>query len=176
MPFLIAAIGVIAAVYFFLNRARNTAHMAGDIVDMANDVRLAARRFGFRSQTDVHPVENIDDANLAIAALTMAFQELDGLPTQDQRDDLIVQLQQQLDMDRPSAEEALVLGRWLVSQCGGADTAVSRLARKTYKLGGAEILPPLMEVIKGSLPPSGLSQRQKEALEDLRIAFKISGR
>ncbi len=173
MPFLIAIAGIAAAVYFFLIRARNTAHMAGELVDMANDVRLAARRFGFRRQSNVHPVENIDDTNLAIAALAIAFQELDGLPTQEQRDDMSFQCQKQLHMDVKSVEEALVLGRWLVSQCDGASAAVSRLSRKLYRLGGAETLQPLMEVIKGSLPESGLSIRQKEALEDLQRAFRI---
>ena len=174
MPLLIAIIGIAAAVYFFLNRARNAALMAGDLVDVAKDVQLAARRFGFRRQTNMHPVENIEDPNLATAALGIAFQQLDGLPTQDQRDKLTVLLHTQLRMDSEASQEAVILGGWLVSQCGGADAAVSRLSRKVYKLGGTEALQPLMEIIKGSLPESGLSQRQKDAIEKIRFAFRIA--
>jgi hypothetical protein len=173
VPLLIAIIGIAAAVYFFLNRARNAALMAGDLVDVAKDVQLAARRFGFRRQTNMHPVENIEDPKLATTALAMAFQELDGLPTREQRDQLTMQLQTQLGMDHAAAKEAVILGGWLVSQCGGTDAALSRLCRKVYKLGGTEALQPLMEIIKGSLPESGLSQRQIDAIERFRISFRI---
>ncbi|NIZ59516.1 hypothetical protein DL239_00840 [Sedimentitalea sp. CY04] len=173
MPLLIAIIAIAAAVYFFLNRARNAALMAGDLVDVAKDVQLAARRFGFRRQDNMHPVETVQDLNLATAALAVAFQELDGMPTREQRSKLAEQLQAQLQMDSKAAKEAVILGGWLVSQCGGTDAAVSRLSRKVYKLGGPEALPPLLEIIKGSLPNSGLSQHQQDAIERFRISFRL---
>ena len=45
-------------------------------------------------------MENVEDPNLATAALAIAFQELDGLPTREQRANLTIQLQTQLGMDR----------------------------------------------------------------------------
>ena len=103
MPVLIALAGLAVGVYFFLIRTRNAAHAAGDLLDMANDVRLAARRFGFRRQANAHPIEAIEDSNLAIAALTVGFLELDGLPTQDQFDRLVVQLCKHLNTDSETA-------------------------------------------------------------------------
>lgn len=47
MPFLIAIITAAGAFYFWTMRARNAADAAHNVIDMANDVRLAARRFGF---------------------------------------------------------------------------------------------------------------------------------
>ena len=88
MPFFIAALGALIAIYFFFVRARNVGHMAGDLVDTAQDVRLAARRFGFRRKTNVHPVETIEDPRLAVGAIATAFVELDDLPTKEQRDAL----------------------------------------------------------------------------------------
>ncbi|WIY25486.1 hypothetical protein [Parasedimentitalea psychrophila] len=175
MPLLIAIIGIAAAVYFFLNRARNAALMAGDLVDVAKDVKLAARRFGFRRQANMHPVESVEDRNLAIAALAIAFQELNGKPGRDQGDKLICQLQRQLGMDSDAAEDAAILGRWLVSQCGGTEAALARLSRKVYRLGGAETLQPLMDIVNGSLSGNGLSPRQKDAMEGLRSAFRKAG-
>ncbi|WP_171178395.1 hypothetical protein [Ruegeria sp. HKCCD8929] len=174
MPILIAAVGILAAVFFFLIHARRTAEMAGELADMANDVRLAARRFGFRRNSSLHPVEAIDDPDLAIAAMAIAFQELDGLPTQDQRDRLHVQLRKTLSMDAETAEEAIVLSRWLVAQCGGADPALSRIGRKLFKLAGTETLQPLLSVIRGSLDADAdLTVRQKEALGDIQRVFKL---
>jgi len=64
MPFLIALLGIIGVAYVWANRARNARDAVGDIADMANDVRLAARRFGFSRKMNVHPVESIEDPRL----------------------------------------------------------------------------------------------------------------
>lgn len=173
MPFLIALAGIAAAIVWYIIRARNAAEAAGDLVDMANDVRLAARRFGFRRRSAGHPVEDIEDANLAIAAAAIAFQELDGLPTQEDRDLLTLQLRKVLRMQAETAEEAVVIGRWLVAQCGTADAALARLTRKLYKLDGTASLEPLMDVIKGSLPNGLLSVRQRDALETVTRTYKL---
>jgi len=176
MPFIIAILGILGAVYFFVIRARNTAHMAGELVDVANDIRLAARRFGFRRRLNEHPVDSIDDANIAISALATAFLELDDLPTQDQRDRLNGQLRDVLALDAGAVEEMTVLGRWLVGECGGADPAVARLSRKLFKLQGADALQPTLSIINGTLQgqDTGLSTRQKEALDDIKRAFRLS--
>lgn len=174
MPVLIALVGLAAAVAWYVIRARHAAQAAGDLFDMANDVRLAARRFGFRHRTNVHPVDSIERAELAIAATAMAFQDLDGLPTQDQRDALQLQLRKVLKLDAEEAQEAMALSRWLVAQCGGADPALSRISRKLYKISGVDALQPLLSVIRGAvLPGEALSTRQKEALADIQRAFKL---
>lgn len=175
MPIIIALLGAIAAVAYFVIRARNVTHAAGELMDVANDVRLAARRFGFRRQTNAHAADSIDDPNLAISALASAFIELDDLPTQDQRKAHEHQLRTTLGMDQETAQEALVLGRWLVSECGGADAAISRVSRKLFKLGGVETLQPLLTVIQGTLSNgnTGLSTRQKEAVDDISRVFRV---
>ena len=45
--------------------------------------------------------------------------------------------------------------------------------QKLYRLAGVEPLQPLMSVIKGSLGEAELSAKQKDAVQDLRRAFKI---
>lgn len=174
MPVLIAILGVLATVGIYLYRAQNAARAAQDLAGMANDVRLAARRFGFRRRTNVHPAEDVDDPHLALSTVAMAFQELDGMPTQDDRDRLCLQLRKTLEMNAKTVTEAMTLGRWLVSECQGADPAIARMSRKLHKLDGIGQLEPLMTVIQNSLPEgSALSQRQKEALDDIKRAFHI---
>jgi len=41
--------------------------------DAARDVRRAARRFGFRRQTNLHPAEPIDDTRVAAAGILTAL-------------------------------------------------------------------------------------------------------
>ena len=172
MPFLIALLGIIAAAYFWANRANNARHMAGDVMDMANDVRAAARRFGFKRQTNIHPVESIDDPRLAIAAIGAAFIELDDLLTAEQRQRITVQLRSKLRVDATEAEEMEVLGRWFISECGGAEPAIARLSHKLYKIGGAEQMEPLMAVLKETVTDT-LSDRQRDALEDITRAMRV---
>lgn len=176
MPFIIAALGALAAVYFFVIRARGAADMASEVLDAANDVRLAARRFGFTRRTNIHPVEAIEDPDIALASLGVAFVELDKLPTQEQRDALNRAMARVTEKGLNDAEELAVLGRWMVTECGTPDQAVTRLARKLYKMQGADGFGPVMEVIKMvSEAGSGqLSVKQKEALEDISRAFRIS--
>lgn len=176
MPFIIAALGILAGVYFFVIRTRNAANMAGELLGVANDVRLAARRFGFRRKTNIHPVENIEDPHLAIGAIATAFIELDGLPTKNQRDALISALTATLALDRETANEITILGHWFITECHGPQPAVTRLARKLFKLQGADAFPPLLEVLNATLSAGsgGLNARQEDALDEVKRAFRIS--
>ena len=172
MPFLIALLGIAVGAYIWAQRARHARDVAGDVAEMANDVRLAARRFGFRRKTNLHPVESIEDPRLAIAAIATAFIELDDLPTAEQRQRLTVQLRSKLRADADEAEEMEVLGRWFMTECGGPEAAVARISRKLYKLGGSEQTEPLMDVLKGAVE-GGLSDRQRDALEDITRALRV---
>lgn len=172
MPFLIALVGIIGAVYYWSNRTRNTRDVAGEVMDMANDVRLAARRFGFKRQSNLHPVESIEDPRLAIASIATCFIELDGLPTEEDRKRLSIQLRSRLRADADEAQEMEVLGRWFMAECGGADPAISRLSRKLYKLGGAEQMEPLIDILKRAVV-SDLSDKQRDALDDIQRAMRI---
>jgi hypothetical protein len=110
---------------------------------------------------------------LAIATIATAFIELDDLPTADQRQHLAVQLRAKLRADADEAQEMEVLGRWFLTECGGADAAIARVSRKLYKLGGADQMEPLMEVLKASVTGDSLSDRQREALEDITRAMRV---
>jgi hypothetical protein len=176
VPVLIGLLGAAVALYFFVYRARNAAHVATDVLDMANDVRLAARRFSFQRRVNIHPVESLEDPRVATAAAALAFLELDDLPTAEQRASLAQALTGEFALGATEAAEMQVLGRWLVAECGGAQPAVSRLARKLYKLQGQAAFEPLFRVVNEVLVEGhggALSDRQRNALEDVRLAFHI---
>ena len=176
MPVILAVVGVVTAVLFFVLRARNAAHAATDLIDMANDVRLAARRFGFRRRADIHPAESIEDHRVAIAGISSAFLELDDLPTSDQRAALTRSMQDTLDLSKQDADELTILGRWIANECGTPDAAVSRLSRKLVRLAGQESVTPLLTILNATLAAgsTGLNTKQKEALDDVKRAFRIT--
>jgi len=172
MPFILSFIALAGAAYFWFNRAQNAKDAAVDLLDAANDVRLAARRFGFKRRTNVHPVDDIDDPSVAIATIATAFIELDDLPTQNQRDQQAVQLQYQLNQDPKSTEELMVLGRWLMMQCGRPDAAISRATRRLHKFDGVNSVEKLMTVLK-NLAGEKLSGSQTDALSEITRAFRL---
>ena len=174
MPFILGLVGIIVAAYFWAQRARNARVVAEDLVGMAGDVMNAARRFGFRRQANVHPVESLDDADAAIAAIGIAFLELGGLPSVEQQNALILSLQHQLAQSHDKAQEAVILGRWLVNECGSAQAGFDRLARRLYKLRGHAGFEPLMLVLRDVAQAVGsLSPRQSEALDGLTTVFRL---
>lgn len=175
MPILIAIAGAALAFYFFVIRARNTADVATDLIDVANDVRLAARRFGFKRQTNVHPADSIEDPKIAMVGIAVSFLELGSFPTQEQRNALIVQAQSQLDVSKSEAEELVVLGRWMVTECGGPSAAKSRLSRKLYKLSGTGAVTPVLTIVQNTLAvgEDALNETQRDALEDVKQALHV---
>ncbi|WP_425098653.1 hypothetical protein [Tropicibacter sp. S64] len=175
MPFVIAVLGILAGVYFFVIRARNAHHMATEVLDAANDVRLAARRFGFRRRTNVHPADSIEDPTVALAALGSAFAELDDLPSKEQREALVVAIARQGRVSSNEAAEMLVLGRWIMTECGSPEQAVPRLAKRLVKLQGQEGFQSLLEIVQAvaKAGSGALSGKQKEALDDIRRIYRI---
>ncbi len=176
VPFIMSLLAIAVAGYFWMNRARNAAHLAGDLADMAQDVLGAARRFGFRRQANIHPVDGLEDANVAVAALGIGYLELGGLPRAEQQEALVRALQQTLSLSHQAAEEAVILGRWLITQCGGPGPGMDRIGRRLWKLQGARSFDPVMTVMKAVADSGGgaTSVRQKEALDAVARTYRVS--
>lgn len=148
----------------------------GDAVNVAQDVvttaRNAPRRLAFRRQHNAHPVEGIDDARIALCALSQAFIELDDLPTQDQRQKLAVMLRTELRASAEEAEEMEVLGRWLVGQCQTPQAAITRLSRRLFKIDGDASWAKLEKMLTG-LVGAELSAAQVDAITEMKRALHI---
>lgn len=176
MPFIIVLLGLIGVAYFWINRARNAADATRELTGVAQDVMAAARRFGFRRKLNTHPVDGLEDPDVAMAAAGIAFLELGGLPTSEQQDALIISLQHHLGQSHNKAEEALILGRWLVAECGGAQPGLTRIARRLFKLKGVTGFEPLMAVLKdvAATGRGAVSDRQREALAEIAALYRIT--
>jgi len=175
MHILIALVGIAISAYIWLNRAQRASDVAGDLIGAANDVKNAARRFGFRRRSGQHVVEGIDDPSLAIGAIAMAFWELDDLPTADARAHTDLSLRKHLGIDAETAQEIAILGRWFVEESGGPTQGFERLTRKLRKLDGGGSFQTLM-VVLGDITAIGggtPSARQSEALSELARIFRL---
>jgi hypothetical protein len=176
MPYLIALLGLLGGAAFWFYRMRAAGQAAQDLVGVAQDVISAARRFGFRRRYNEHPVDSLQDADVAIAGAALAFLDLASLPTAEQQDALLISLQSRLGHDKAKAEEAMILGRWLVTECGGSDAALKRFSRKLVKMKGTDALQPLMQVVRdvaASGRDGALSTRQKDSLDDIARTFRL---
>jgi hypothetical protein len=155
-------------------RARNAGHIASDLADMAGDVKAAARRFGFARKMNIHPVESIEDPNIAAAAIADAYLALDDMPTREQREALQQSMRDVLQVNAATAEELLVLGHWMVNECGGAQPAISRLSKKLYRLEGPSALEPILQIIDQiAAEGSGVSIQQQEALHEIKTTLRV---
>ncbi len=172
MPILIALLGAVGgAIWWYIrSNPRNALHTAEDVV---TTVRNAPRRLAFRKQTGAHPVEGIEDPRIAVAAIAQSFLELDELPTQEQRGRLTVTIRRELHASDAEAEEMQVLGRWLQQQCGTPEAAITRMARKLYKMDGSSSFDTLLTMLKDVAGAEGLSERQRDALDEIKRAFRI---
>jgi len=177
MPAVLALIGLITVAFVWVMRMRNAAEMTHEIAGVAQDVLAAARRLGFSRKLNTHPVDSLDDPNLAIGALGIAFLELGGLPSSEQHDALLKSLQSNTRQNLKEAEETLILGRWLVNEAQGPQSAIPRLSRRLAKIDRAGGLDPLMAVLTDvtAMNRSGtVSDRQQDALAEIARAFKVS--
>ena len=176
MHIILGLIAAATAFYFIVIRARHGAEVASELLDVADDIRAAARRFGFRRRTGQHPVDGIDDPKLAIGGLASAFLELDDLPTADARAATDLSLRKHLGIDAGRAEEIAILGRWFVESCHGAAAAFPRLAKRLRTIDGANSFQPLMSVL-GDIVAAGSSgapsHRQSDALAELSRIFRL---
>ena len=68
----------------------------------------------------------------------------------------------------------MVVGRWLVNECHGAQPAIARLAKRLSRLDSGAfqtLLPVLNDMGQRS---GGLSDKQREALAEIARVMKLS--
>ena len=129
MHILLGLIGVISAAAFWIWRARYTADALREAADLVGDAQSAARRFGFRRKSGVHPADAVDDPRLAAAGVCAAIATIDGPMTEGEIATLTSEAERLFAAPTSEAAEITAFGRWVADQCGTPEEAVRRLAR-----------------------------------------------
>lgn len=174
MPILIALLGIIFTAYIWAQRASAARDVLSDLGNMASDVKAAARRFGFTRKLNIHPVESIEDPNIAAAAIADAFVALDDMPSKEQQAALKLSLGNVLHVGPKGAEELMILGHWMVNECGGPQPAIARISKKLFRLEGSDAITPMMQILEGVTGEgaASLSVHQKEAIGEIKLALR----
>ena len=173
MPILIFVLGVIAAAAFWYYRVRAAAEMSSDLLDAANDVRSAARRFLYKRKQNLHPVESMDDPRLAGAGIVYAYASLSDHVTAEQVRAMSLQFQSVFGVGKEEADDMVIFGRWIVTQCRNEAEAIRRISRKLAQLSGKDALPDLERMIDAVAHADDGSRTsdQDEARDDIRKAL-----
>ena len=174
MPAIITIVGLLVGALIWYNRMKQAGHVAGELKDAANDVRLAARRFGFKRRSNVHPIDALDDARLAAAGIVAATVQMDGLWEQSMRDAMVQQTQSVFDVPLDEAEEIVIFARWIADQGSNPHEAVRRMSRRLKRLAGQDVMEDTVQMIRGVSGRGGraLSRDAEEAIETVERVLK----
>lgn len=173
MPVIITILGLLAAAGYWYFRIRDAGGTVRDLADAANDVRLAARRFGFKRRANVHPIDCIEDAKMAAAGITLAVAEMDGALTQAEIQTATIQFQSVFDIAKDEAEELVTFGRWIASQSGTRAEGVRRLSKRLVAIAGPDAGPDLVRLVTavGTADGGTLDIDAEDALQTIRRYF-----
>jgi len=169
MHILLAVLAAAAGIGFWLWRAHTAARAASDLLETADDIRAAVRRFGFNRKAKGNPLDGIADARLAAAGILAAFANMDGGLGRQEIAAIAEECRRAFHAEAEEAQQIGAYGRWLAQQSANMDETVRRLARNLEtKLTGEE-KEQLFGMIErvASIEGGGLSDGQRRTLENL---------
>jgi uncharacterized tellurite resistance protein B-like protein len=129
-----AVLGVAALILF---RMQQAASAARDIADAADEARGLFRRWGWRRGQLKSPLDAVDDAREAAAAMMVAAAQSDGSITERERAAITAEMSRHFGATDRQAEELLARARWLVQDRTDAGEVFRRLTPLVVRTCGA---------------------------------------
>lgn len=170
MHILLGVLGVVGVALFWLWRIRNAAGAAREVVDVADDLRAAVRRFGYSRKANQNPLDGIEDPRLAASGILAAFANMDGALSRDEIDGIAGICGGAFGCDAQEADQIGAYGRWLIQQSpANMDEVIRRLARNLIGTLDAAEKQELLAMVEqaASIDGGGLSETQQDSLERL---------
>ncbi|ASP32447.1 TerB family tellurite resistance protein [Labrenzia sp. VG12] len=170
MHILLAVIAIAGAAAFWIYRIRVAADSTRVVLEAAQDVKAAARRFGFRTRANQHPSEGVDDPRVTGAALLVLVAETDGGISKAEQDAILDQLTTVFGMSFREAEELFLFAKWLANQSSNPDDMIRRLIKRTVALGGRDTLPDMIGMVTavGKADTGTLTDDTQQIIERLK--------
>jgi uncharacterized tellurite resistance protein B-like protein len=154
---ILAAIGAILGVLIFvLFRMQQAANAARDIADAADEARGFFRRWGWRRKFAKNPLDTVEDAREAAAAMMVAAAQSDGSITERERSAITAQMVKRFGATQGQADELLARARWLVQD----------------RIDAAEVFRRLTPLIQRSCGPT----ERSDLIDMLRTVAEADGR
>ncbi|WP_299625485.1 TerB family tellurite resistance protein [Pelagibius sp.] len=170
MHILLGILGVVGVALFWYWRMRNAATAAREVVEIADDMRAAVRRFGYRRKANQNPLDGIEDPRLAAAGILAAFANMDGALSREEIDAIDEACGKAFACSAEDARQIGAYGRWLVQQsAGNMDEVIRRLARNLIGQLTAEERGQLLATIReiAEIEDGALSDAQEDSFRRL---------
>lgn len=167
---LVAVLGAVAVWYWRYQMARQA---GSELIDAANDVRLAAKRFAYRRKRNVHPADAVKDTRLAASGIALATASIDGPLSKAELEAMAAQARAVFAATTQEAEEIAAFGRWIAGQCSTPEEAQRRLIRVIVRQAGGSARDDLLRMVRAVASADGaaLNERQEEVLTRIERAF-----
>lgn len=169
MHILLAILGAIGTIVFFVIRANQLNRAGRELAETAGDVKKFVRRSRWQSKTKTDPIKDIRDPRLAAAVMMYAIAKSDGDVTERQRSSILEQLRDGLGMDYEEAGEILGQARWLTQDLHDVTTILRRAAAPVEASCTVEECRDLIEILEHVAGvEGGMTDAQKNSLDGLR--------
>jgi hypothetical protein len=174
MPYVLALLAALGGAYMWYMRLKSARDASEALIEAANDVRLAARRFGFKRKMNLHPSDSIDDPRLATASIVAALMQMERDWEREMGEKLSLQLQSVYDIPGDEAGEMVTFARWMSGQCGTRDEAVRRLGKRLAGMADRAALANVRQLADALVagPDGAYSDRTSDAIDMLRRQFR----
>ncbi|WP_157231003.1 TerB family tellurite resistance protein [Kiloniella laminariae] len=173
MHILLAVLGALGGLAYFIWRVRATTTAARDVIEAADDIRSAARRFGYQRKLKANPLDDVEDNRLVAAAIMAAFARMDGDYTREQLEAIHAECQKTFAATAKEAEEITGQARWLMEQASNRDEAIRRLSKNLRSsltdMEKRDLLAMVERIAR--IEGDSLRDLQKEALARLKHAI-----
>ncbi|WP_282609193.1 hypothetical protein [Pelagibius sp. Alg239-R121] len=170
MHILLGFLAVVGVAVAWIWRARNAASAAKEVVEVADDVRAAVRRFGYRRIADKNPLDTVEDPRLSAAGILAAIAKMDGDYTREQMTAIQQECGRVFSASDKDAEQFTAYGRWLAQQSANPDEVVRRLSGNLSKNLAANERQELLGMVErvSAIEGRGATDEQILALKRLR--------
>ena len=170
MHIIIAVVTLLGAAALWYWRVKAAREAGGEILDTANDVRLAARRLMYKRKHIVHPADSVDDPRLAASGIVVAVATMDTPISQAEITALTNACQSTFDVTEREALDIVSFGRWVSGQCNTNGEAVRRLSKVVLKTAGVDAGADLIAMIQEVATADGnrIGEDEQEAIDTVR--------
>jgi uncharacterized tellurite resistance protein B-like protein len=138
---------VIGVLLFALFRMQQAANATRDIVDAADEARGLFRRWSWQRKHARHPLDMVEDAREAAAAMMVVVAQSDGGITERERAAITGEMMKRFGATSDQADALFARARWLVKDSADAGEVFRRLTPVIQRTCGAPERSDLIEML-----------------------------
>lgn len=127
MHILIGLMGLIAAVGFWIYRARDAARGAQELADLAGEAANLPRKMRFQHKARKKGLAMVEDPREAALILMLGVARTAGEVSLEQKSIIRTQAMQHFQVNEDEAEELLARAAWASSDLANPDNAITRM-------------------------------------------------